>query len=209
MGIVRFGTFELDTQTGELRKRGLRLRLNDQSSRILTALLQSPGQVVSRDDLKQQIWPDGTCVDFDRGINKAISQLRSVMGDSASTPRYVETLSKRGYRFIGLLQDPLPTPNRESRVLLVLPFDNLSGQAAYDWVADLMTDAVITSVASATTLVVMSRTTTMSCKNLRKPLAALARELGIDAAVEGSIRSAGPWLRATVRLIQTDGEKLI
>lgn len=209
MAVFRFGSFELDTQTGELRKRGLRLRLNNQSCRIMTALLKNPGQVISRDELKQQIWPDGTYVDFDRAINKAMSQLRAVTGDSASAPRYFETLSKRGYRFIGVLQDPVPSLNREIRVLLVLPFANLSGQAAYDWVADLMTEAVITSVASATTLVVMSRTTTMSCKSVRKPLDALACELGIDAAVEGSISSAGPWLRATVRFIRTDGERLI
>lgn len=209
MRIVRFGIFELDTYTGELRKRGLRVRLNDQSSRILTALLQNAGQIVSRDELKQQIWPDGTWVDFDRGINKAISHLRAAMGDSASVPRYIETLSKRGYRFVGVVEKSLPAQSREIRVLLVLPFDNLSAVAAYDRVADLMTEAVITSVGTATTLVVMSRTTTMSCKGARKPLTALARDLGVDAAVEGSISSTGPSFRATVRLIRTEGEKLI
>ena len=97
---IRFGVFEVDLHSGELRKQGLRLKLRDQPFQILLLLLAHPGEVVSRDELQKHLWPGDTFVDFDRGLNKAVNHLRDVLGDSAESPRFIETLPKRGYRFI-------------------------------------------------------------------------------------------------------------
>jgi Tol biopolymer transport system component/DNA-binding winged helix-turn-helix (wHTH) protein len=97
---IRFGVFEVDLHTGELRKQGLKIKLRDQPFQILLLLLAHPGEVVSRDELQKQLWPAGTFVDFDRGLNKAVNHLRDALGDSAESPRFIETLPKRGYRFI-------------------------------------------------------------------------------------------------------------
>ena len=98
--ILRFGVFELDLDRAELRKQGLRLRLKEQPFRVLAALLENQGEVVTRDELVRRLWADGTVVDFDRGLNAAVTRLRQVLADSAETPRYVETVARRGYRFV-------------------------------------------------------------------------------------------------------------
>jgi serine/threonine-protein kinase len=98
--LIRFGVFEVDLHTGELRKQGVRIKLRDQPFQILLILLAHPDEVVSRDELQKQLWPGDTFVDFDRGLNKAVNHLRDALGDSAESPRFIETLPKRGYRFI-------------------------------------------------------------------------------------------------------------
>jgi len=100
----RFGVFELDPRAGELRKSGHRVRLQEQPLRILTMLLLRPGDTVTREELRQQLWPDDTAVDFDHGLNNAVNRLREALGDSAETPHFVETLPRRGYRFIGAVE---------------------------------------------------------------------------------------------------------
>jgi DNA-binding winged helix-turn-helix (wHTH) protein/Flp pilus assembly protein TadD len=100
MSAFRFGVYELYVEAGELRKGGSRLRLREQPFRVLLTLIEHAGVVVTREQIRRRLWPDGTFVEFDRAINKAVSELRDVLGDSASAPRFVETLSKRGYRFI-------------------------------------------------------------------------------------------------------------
>src|SRR5216684_2735808 len=99
-GILRFATFEVDLRVGELRKQGKRLRLQDQPFQVLAVLLQRPGDVVTREELRSQIWSRDTFVDFDNGLNTAINKLREALGDSADNPRFIETLPRRGYRFI-------------------------------------------------------------------------------------------------------------
>src|SRR5690242_4634278 len=106
--LVRFGTFEVDLEAGELRKNGLKLKLQDQPFQVLTMLLEHPGRVVTREELQGRLWPADTFVDFDRGLNKAINRLREALGDSADLPRFIETLPKRGYRFIGSVENPKP-----------------------------------------------------------------------------------------------------
>jgi DNA-binding winged helix-turn-helix (wHTH) protein len=96
---IRFGPFEADLLTRELRKNGVKIKLQEQPFAVLAALLGQPGRVFSRDDLQARIWPRGVVVDFERGINKAINRLREALGDSAEQPRFIETLPKRGYRF--------------------------------------------------------------------------------------------------------------
>src|SRR5215469_8667721 len=106
----RFGTFEVDSSAGELRKNGLRIKLQDQPFQLLLLLLQHPGQVVTRDVLRHTLWSDHTFVDFDRGLNRAMNKLRVALCDSAETPRYVETLHRRGYRFIAPITVHYPEP---------------------------------------------------------------------------------------------------
>jgi len=115
---IRFDTFEFDFQVGELRKEGLRVKLQDQPSRVLFRLLQRPGEVVTREELRQDLWPADTYVDFDHGLNSAVARLRETLRDSADKPRFVETISKRGYRFIAPVQPeqpavPKPAPSSE------------------------------------------------------------------------------------------------
>lgn len=109
--IARFGVFELDGSTGELRKNGVKLRLQGQPLQVLSVLLEHAGEVVTREELRQSLWASDTFVDFDHGLNTAINRVREVLGDSASSPRYVETLARRGYRFIAPVQRvPRPGP---------------------------------------------------------------------------------------------------
>jgi len=98
--VVRFGEFEADVQTGELRKNGLKLKFSGQPFQVLAILLERPGEVVTRDELQKRLWPD-TFVDVERNLNTAVNKIREVLGDSAENPRFVETLPRRGYRFIG------------------------------------------------------------------------------------------------------------
>src|SRR5215470_1458012 len=97
--VFRFGAFELDAGAGELRKQGLKIRLQEQPLRILQMLLASPGQVVTRDELRNALWPTNCYVDFDHGLNRSINKLREGLEDSAESPRFIETIAKRGYRF--------------------------------------------------------------------------------------------------------------
>ena len=97
---VRFGVFEADLEAGELRKHGLRLKLPEQPFQVLTMLLARPGEIVSREELRERLWPSDTFVDFDHGLNNAVMRLREVLGDSSEHPRFIETLPRRGYRFI-------------------------------------------------------------------------------------------------------------
>src|SRR5271168_5155540 len=98
--IVRFGTYEVSLQSGEVRKAGLRIRVQQQPMKLLEILLERPGEVVTREELRSRVWPDESFGDFDQAVNIAIAKLRSALGDSAESPRYIETLPKRGYRFI-------------------------------------------------------------------------------------------------------------
>lgn len=97
---LRFGVFELDLRAGELRKHGLRVRLQEQPFQVLAMLVEHPGEVVAREELQKKLWPADTFVDFDHGLNKAINKLREALGDSADSPRFVETVARRGYRFL-------------------------------------------------------------------------------------------------------------
>jgi eukaryotic-like serine/threonine-protein kinase len=122
-GLLRFGTFEVDVRAGELRKQGVRVKLQKQPFQVFTVLLQRPGEVVTREELREQIWPEDTFVDFDNGLNTAINKLREALGDSADSPRFIETLPRRGYRFIAAAQE-LPTGFRS-----IQPPERTSGTA--------------------------------------------------------------------------------
>ena len=118
-GIARFGVFELDLAAGELRKNGTRLRLQDQPFHVLGLLLERAGDVVTREELRQKLWPADTFVDFDHSLNTAVNKLRETLGDSASSPRYIETLARRGYRFIAPVQNIVGTAEQNSAAAAV------------------------------------------------------------------------------------------
>jgi len=126
--IVRFGLFELDLRAAELRKNGVKIRLQEQSFRILAALLRKPGDVVTREELRSELWPSDTFVDFDHSLNAAVKRLRDALDDSAENPRFIETLSRRGYRFIATRAPDTVEPEqrqsktRRSVLLLVSAF---------------------------------------------------------------------------------------
>src|SRR5579863_6262346 len=110
--ILHFGVFEVDLKACELRKHGLRLKLPEQPFQVLSVLLENPGEIVTRDDLRSRLWPGDTFVDFDHGLNNAVMRLREVLGDSSENPRFVETIPRRGYRFIAPVAGPLiPVPS--------------------------------------------------------------------------------------------------
>src|SRR3954453_23864888 len=118
--IFQFGVFELNPRTRELRKHGVKLKLQDQPAEILALLLEHAGDVVQREDIKNRLWPERTYVDFDNAINSAIRKLRDALGDSPENPRFIETLARRGYRFIAPVNGPAPvqplrTPGLEGR----------------------------------------------------------------------------------------------
>jgi DNA-binding winged helix-turn-helix (wHTH) protein len=114
-GPVRFGVFELDPRTGELRKHGVRIKLQDQPFAVLLMLLEKPGQLVTREELQQRLWPADTFVEFDKGIYNAMKRLRETLGDGAETPRYIETIPKRGYRFVARVDVPILQVQRASK----------------------------------------------------------------------------------------------
>jgi TolB-like protein/DNA-binding winged helix-turn-helix (wHTH) protein/tetratricopeptide (TPR) repeat protein len=247
--LVRFSVFELDARARELRKHGVRIKLQEQPLQILQILLEHPGEVVTRDELQERIWPADTFVDFDHGLYNAVKKLREALGDTVDTPRFIETLPKRGYRFIGTVSgngarvpavdsEP-PTavvePNRNYRrpvvvitiaaVLVlgvafavnrdklqgsnapfirsvaVLPLQNLSGDPAQDYFADGMTEELITELSGISSIQVISRTSTMRYKKSDKSIPEIARELNVDAIVEGSVLHSGDRVRITAQLI--------
>jgi TolB-like protein/DNA-binding winged helix-turn-helix (wHTH) protein/Tfp pilus assembly protein PilF len=269
--VVRFGTYEVSLQSGEVRKSGLRIKVQQQPLKLLKILLEHPGEVVTREELCSRVWPNETFGDFDQALNIAVAKLRTAFGDSAENPRFIETLTKRGYRFIADVSvvDPNARPRKPEpggtipgatevehalpaagpaaarkgrlwtrhwglvllalvlgvsilalwvfrsraqtptgiRSLAVLPLENLSGDPAQNYFADGMTDELITDLAQISALRVISRTSAMVYKDARKPLPQIARELNVDAVVEGSVLRSGDRVRITAQLIEARTDK--
>src|SRR2546427_4457857 len=201
-GTVRFGVFALDFRASELRKQGGKVKLQEQPFQILQVLLQRAGEIVTREELQQKIWPSDTFVDFDHGLYNAIKRLREALGDSAETPRFVETLSRRGYRFIGKIECDAP----RMRSLAVLPLENLSHDPQQEYFAEGFTEAFIATLAKIGELRVVSRTSAMLYKDVHKPLRGIAHELAVDAIVEGTVLRAGDRVRITAQLIDPEKE---
>ena len=218
--VLRFDIFELDTRAGELRKRGVKLRLQGQPLQVLATLLKRAGDLVTREELRAEIWPANTFVDFDHSLHNAIARLRETLGDSAQKPRYIETLPRRGYRFLARVDEvkpetsiPQPLPGsrksdaRGIQAVAVLPLQDLSGGPGHDYFADGMTEALITSLAKIKALRVISRTSAMQYKGARKSLPQIARELNVDAVIEGSVLRSGERIRITAQLIHATSDQ--
>jgi TolB-like protein/Tfp pilus assembly protein PilF len=201
-GNIRFGAFEADFRSGELRKQGVKVRLQEQPFQILQMLLEHPGEVITREQLRERIWPDQTFVDFDQGVYNAMKRLRETLEDAPAKPRFIETLARRGYRFIGTIS----TSSRQIESLAVLPLENLSRDPAQEYFAEGLTEALITTLAKIGELRVVSRTSAMLYKGVRKPLREIARELEVDAIVEGTVLRAGHRVRITAQLIDVSRE---
>lgn len=191
--LVRFGYYEVDLCAGQLLRHGMKVRLRDQSFQVLAALLEHPGEVVTREELRRRLWHEEVFVDFDNNLNAAVGHLREALNDSADDPHFIETLPKRGYRFLGTVSEPplsLPAAPLKRARLVVLPFLNLSGDSAQEYFSDAMTDEVITELAAwaPEQLAVIARTTAMRYKGCRKDVSRIARELSVDYVVEGGVR---------------------
>jgi adenylate cyclase len=213
---IRFGTFELDPDSGELRKQGLKVRLQEQPFEILQILLEHPGKVVTREELKRRIWPSDTFVDFDHGLYNSIKKLREALGDSADTPRYIETLSRRGYRFIAAMNEPAseprsPTPAAAASLdsIAVLPFLNLSADPENEFFVDGITEEIINGLAQIEQLHVVARSSAFSFKGKHIDLRVIGEQLNVRTILEGSVRRAGKHLRITAQLVNVaDGYHL-
>lgn len=204
---IRFDCYEVDLAAGQIYKRGARLRLAHQPFQVLASLLEHPEQVVTREDLRRRLWPNEVFVDFDNVLNTAVARLREALGDSAEHPRFIETLPKRGYRFIAEVSQPMATAEpplpRRSR-LLVLPFVNLSGDPAQEYFSDAMTDEIITELAglAPNALALIARTTAMHYKGTHKDIARIGRELSVDYVVEGGVRRTSDRIALNVTLVR-------
>jgi TolB-like protein/Flp pilus assembly protein TadD len=205
---VRFASFEVDLESRELRKQGMRLRLEEKPFLILEMLLQRPGGVVTRKALRERLWPD-TYVRFDQNLNTAVNKLRDLLGDSAQSPRYIETLPRLGYRFI--CTPTFPEQNEKPRLangkkmLAVLPFENLSGDSQQEYFADGLTEEIISHLGQLhpKRLGVIARTSAIPYKGTRKSVSEIANELNVEYVIEGSVRCANGHARITVQLIET------
>jgi TolB-like protein/DNA-binding winged helix-turn-helix (wHTH) protein/Flp pilus assembly protein TadD len=266
--ILRFGPCELDLREGDLYKNGLTVKLQGQPLQVLAFLVTHPREVVSREELREELWPGGTFVDFDQGLNTAINKIREALGDDAETPRYIETLHRRGYRFIAPVEHVeratlKPTGFQDSepkrpivnsrpallqgsrrilvlwvlpvaiagalvsvlsvrvwqphflrganantiRSVAVLPLANVSGDPGQEYLSEGMTEALITDLAKIPDLRVISRTSVIHYKGASKTLPEIARELNVDAVVEGTVARSGDRVRVTANLVQASPEK--
>lgn len=197
---IRFGAFEADLQAEELTRSGAKIRLQHQPFQVLAALLERPGEVIGRDELQRRIWATDTFVDFDRGLNKAINRLRSALGDSAAKPTIIETLGKRGYRFIASVE-------RSIQSVAILPLENLSGDSSHDYWAEGITDELIVLVAKSTNARVISLNSVMRFKNSSLPLPQIASELGADAVIQGSILIGKGRIRLRAHLVEAHTDR--
>lgn len=269
--VRRFGAFEINLQSGELRKNGLRLRLCGQPFQVLAHLVEGAGELVTREALRSNLWPADTFVDFDHGLNNAVARIREVLEDSSGTPRYIETVPRRGYRFIAPISEvssansPVPAPassaaNEEVnftasdasapvtqgkpaptflkpllgavvvlvlvvvtvvwyrarsakpvqlaiRSVAVLPLKNLSGDPTQEYLADAMTEGVIGRLSRIRDLRVISRTSVMGFKDTQLPIPEIAKTLGVDAIVEGSLIRDGNHIRVHAQLIRAASDE--
>lgn len=208
---VCFGSFELDLTCGELRRGGYKLRLQEKPFQVLAALLEHPGEMVSRKELRDRLWPADTFVVFDDNLNTAVKKLRDTLGDSAEHPRFIETIPRRGYRFIAPVHRTKeqaagsvhPPPARKLR-LAVLPLENLTGDPTQEYLSDGLTEELITQVAQLRpeTLGVIARTSVMHFKHSGVTAEHICGELGVDYLLEGSLRRERGRVRVSVQLIR-------
>jgi len=192
--LIRFAGFELDTQAGELRKNGSRIRLQEQPLQILRILLEQPSRVITRDELRQKIWPSDTFVDFDHGINNAIKRLREALGDTAETPRFIETLPKRGYRFIAAIDEEFPTRTTGAAIdsIAVFPFETASSDPDTDYLAVGIPGSITHSLSQIPNLRVISWRGAARIEGRPADPLAIGRKLVVRVVLTGRI-----WQRAT------------
>ncbi len=259
--------FEVDLTAGEVRKAGMRQKLAGQPFQVLQALLERPREVITREDLRQRLWPDNAFVDYELALKKAVNRLREVLGDSADSPHFIETIPRRGYRFIGSIAPPsalpesseqhaaaadvsgapIPTGLNRGRYLrrliagstllaiagiliwsnaaklrtrifarsrstqihsiAVLPLQNLSTDPSEEYFSEGVTEALTTDLAQISALRVISRTSSEHFKGSRETLPEIARQLNVEAVVEGSVMRSENRVRITAQLIEAQSDR--
>ena len=249
--VLRFESFELDASSNELRKAGSPVKLQAQPFQLLVLLAERRGEVITREEIRQALWDDQTFVDFDRSINFCINQIRTALDDDPQSPRYIETLPRKGYRFIAApaqseeTPKPTPEPRRfqprwwllagvgsavaaivllgtnaggvRDRILrrpsfkpiqsvAVLPLANLSHDPEQEYFAEGMTDDLIMALAKISSLRVLSRTSVIRYRGTTKAVGEIARELNVDAVLEGTVLREQGRVRITAQLIRASPE---
>src|SRR5512146_171973 len=215
-GILRFGLYEVDLRAGELRKSGIKVRLQEQPFQVLALLLRQAGELVTREEIQQEIWGGDTFVDFDHGLNKAISKLREALCDSSTEPRYIETVARRGYRFLAPVMS-LRGSMGNGRLLTrrlriaVLPFQNLSGDPKQEFFSDGLTEETIIQVGQLqpAQLSVIARTSVMPYKGCSKGVQAIGQELQAEYVLEGSVRRYEDRVHISAQLVQVSDESCL
>jgi TolB-like protein/DNA-binding winged helix-turn-helix (wHTH) protein len=280
-GVARFGVYQADFRAGELHKSGIKVKLTDQPFRLLAVLLERRGELVTRQELRERLWPSDEFGEFNDGLNTAINRLRVALDDSAENARFIETIPRRGYRFIAPVDfradsaEPVPdfpaipkksdTENRPTvqvsnaspagaihtwfgggamplgaalvsvvlvaivamgiwwrmrervtsaaevriRSIAVLPFENFSGDANQDFLAEGMTDELTTELAQVGSLRVTSRSSVLAYGASHKPMRQIRDDLGVDAVVEGSVAREGQIVRVDAHLVETLDDRQI
>lgn len=197
--IWRFGSCEFDTCTAQVQRGASRIRLPDRSAAVLEVLLEHAGELVTRDEICERLWGEHPVVDVEHGLNAAVSRLRGVLRDTPLHPRFIETIPRRGYRFVA---DCSRHDARAAaiRSVAVLPFDDL-GDAGARRIADGLTEEVTTALSGLTPVRVVSRLSASAYRTARRPLAEVARELGADAVVEGAVLRGVSVLHVSTELL--------
>lgn len=204
---VRFGPFEVDPEAGELRKRGLKLKIEGKPFQILAVLLERAGEVVTRKELRERLWSPDTYVVFDRNLNTAVNKLRQALGDSAVSPRFIETLPRRGYRFIAPVE--MPGATRSSRApaaepvhtIAVLPFLNTIGDPSAEYLADGITESLIGALSRLPSVRVMARSTVFRYKGREVDPQSVGGELKIECVLTGRVGLQGDALTVGAELV--------
>ncbi len=211
---ICFGSFELHLDSGELFKRGRhKIRLQKQPFDILAALLARPGEVVTREELKQRVWPADTIVDFDRGVNRAIKKIRDALSDSTGKPRFIETLHRRGYRFIGSIEQRYTgteTDRPEGIPSIgVLPFVSVDNNIETDYLGEGISETITNSLSKLSRLRVAPRTTMLRSRGLDLSPQNIGRESNIQHLLTGKIIQNAGTVRVQAELVSTiDGRQL-
>src|SRR5215813_8438533 len=196
---VRFDDFVLDVSAYELRRQGRSIRIERRPMELLILLANRPGQLVTREEIVTHLWGPDVFIDIDASINTVIRKIRRALRDSAENSRFIQTIQGKGYRFIAAVE-----PVHSSAILAVLPFENLQSDADQEYIADGLTEETIAELGQIDPehLSVIGRTSSIAYRQSTKTLSEIARELGADYLIEGSVRGAGGQLRITVKLIR-------
>jgi len=190
---VRFGAFEVDLEGRRLLKRGMPITLREQSFQVLAALMEQPGEIVTREELRRRLWSSDTFVDFEVALNSAVSRLRDALGDSADSPSFIETIPKRGYRFV--------VPIAKRPAVAVMPFVDRTVEARDEYFSDGLTDELIRVLSRIDGLRVTARSVVFRFKGQPLDAKQAGRELGVEAVLEGSVWRSGERIRITVNLV--------
>jgi TolB-like protein len=211
--IVRFGLFEVDLRSGELSKRGLKVKLQEKPFQMLAALLERPGEAVSKEELREKLWGPDTFVEFNSSLKMAANKLRTALGDSAGKPRFIETLARRGYRVIAPVEKDVAVgaaaASREDRVkLAVLPFYNMGGESGQEFFSEGLTDEITAQLGSLSPqrLGVVARASAMKYKHTDKGIDQIGQELGVDYILEGNVLHSDRRVRITGGLVQVSDQ---